>query len=277
MDVARHPKMFATDLNGPDEGTPDAGPVDDRSGRRQGARGATRRPRPGVPARRRAAGRASHTDTATAPRSKPVRSPTARSLKHDFERGTTTTHDYGDGPGVGRGGVRPPHRRRRRGRRLGDVARLRRRAPTAATSCILDAQDFAGEHRSPPSTSRNGCPSDSTATGSPTPDRCCPTLKPIRRWGGVNDAREDAACDGDVVVATRSRSSSCSPPPLCSAMRFHRPKISSGPVYVPLRRPRPGMIHCVLGVKADANCRPSPRANASYRLRTKRALACTGA
>ena len=57
VDVVTHPRMFATVLNGPDEGPVDDGAVHHRPRRRQGARGRLRRPLAGVPAHRRAADR----------------------------------------------------------------------------------------------------------------------------------------------------------------------------------------------------------------------------
>ncbi len=59
VDVVRHDRMFATVLDGPDEGPADPGPVHHRPRGRQGARGPLRRPSPGVPADRRAAHRPS--------------------------------------------------------------------------------------------------------------------------------------------------------------------------------------------------------------------------
>ena len=58
VDVVRHDRMFATVLNGPDEGPADAGALHHRPARRQGPGGPLRRPLPGVPAHRRAVHRA---------------------------------------------------------------------------------------------------------------------------------------------------------------------------------------------------------------------------
>ena len=57
VDVVRHDRMFATVLNGPDEGPDVAGALHHRPARRQGPRGPFRRALPGVPADRRAAHR----------------------------------------------------------------------------------------------------------------------------------------------------------------------------------------------------------------------------
>ena len=57
LDVVRHPSMFRTQLLGPAEGSPDPRALAPRRPRQRGQGGAARRPRPGIPARRRAAGR----------------------------------------------------------------------------------------------------------------------------------------------------------------------------------------------------------------------------
>ena len=54
IDVVRHPKMFDAEPLGPERGRRRRWTVDHRHRRGQGHRGALRRPRPGVPARRRA-------------------------------------------------------------------------------------------------------------------------------------------------------------------------------------------------------------------------------
>ena len=132
MDVARHPKMFATDVNGPFEGPPtlDRWTIDPAAGKvleeRLDDRG---QEFPRVDER--LVGRphrygycASFGQTAIEH---------GALLKHDLERGSTRGPRLRRRARVRRGGVRAALGRRRRGRRLGDVARLRRRARTAAT------------------------------------------------------------------------------------------------------------------------------------------------
>ena len=53
LDAVRYPKMFDQNRQGPNEGAVAVGPLDDRPGRGQGARGDARRPGAGVPAAQR--------------------------------------------------------------------------------------------------------------------------------------------------------------------------------------------------------------------------------
>lgn len=126
-DVVRYPKMFATDLLGPNEGssTLERWTVDVASGHvgeeRLDGRGQEfprhDERRSGLPYRY---GYAVAAGAGAGGEHGPA-------LKHDLAAGTTQVHDYGDRQGHPRAGVRAPPARRRRGRRMDPLVYLRRR------------------------------------------------------------------------------------------------------------------------------------------------------
>jgi carotenoid cleavage dioxygenase len=144
IDVARHPKMFATDFNGPDEGAPtlerwtidpasgkvieerldDRGQefprVDERLVGKQHRYGYCARFEPGPPPQHGAL------------------------VKHDLERDSSIEHRYGDGRASGEGVFVP--RSASAAEDDGWVMSLVYDAATDRSDLvILDAQDFAGE------------------------------------------------------------------------------------------------------------------------------------
>ena len=170
MDVARHPRMFATDVNGPFEGPPtlDRWTIDAEAGKVVEERIDDR----------------------------------GQEFPRVDERLVGRPHRYGYAAwfGADRGRARRPAQvRLRAGRRRKRSRSATARAAGKACSCparttpprttagscpssttarsdrsdlvILDAQDFSRRARGARSTSRSACPSASTATGSPTPER----------------------------------------------------------------------------------------------------------
>jgi carotenoid cleavage oxygenase len=143
MDVARHPRMFATDLNGPDEGTPtlDRWTIDPTAGKvleeRLDDRG---QEFPRVDER--LVGKPHRYGYCASFEAGPITH--GALVKHDFERGTTTTHSYGEGRGSGEGVFIP--RSDDAAEDDGWVMSLVYDAATDRSDLvILDAQDFAGE------------------------------------------------------------------------------------------------------------------------------------
>jgi carotenoid cleavage oxygenase len=143
MDVARHSKMFATDLNGPDEGTPtlDRWTIDPTAGKvleeRLDDRG---QEFPRVDER--LVGKPHRYGYCASFESGPITH--GALVKHDFERATTTTHSYGAGRGSGEGVFIP--RTVDAAEDEGWVMSLVYDAATDRSDLVvLDAQDFAGE------------------------------------------------------------------------------------------------------------------------------------
>ena len=143
MDVARHPRMFATDLNGPDEGTPtlDRWTIDATAGKvleeRLDDRG---QEFPRVDER--LVGKPHRYGYCASFEAGPITH--GALVKHDFERDTTTTHSYGAGRGSGEGVFIP--RSVDAAEDDGWVMSLVYDAATDRSDLvILDAQDFAGE------------------------------------------------------------------------------------------------------------------------------------
>ena len=165
-DVVRHPKMFDTDRNGPNEGPTEPRAVDDRSRRRARARRGPRRPGPGVPTARRAARRApqplrvrrrvrprawntGRRSSTTSTRARPKCTSTARVASRLEPVFVPRTDDAAEDDGW----VMSYVLRR-------DHGRERHRDPrTPRTSRV---------NRSPSSRCRSACRSASTATGCPT-------------------------------------------------------------------------------------------------------------
>jgi carotenoid cleavage dioxygenase len=145
MDVARHPKMFARDVNGPNEGLPtlDRWTIDAAAGKvveeRLDDRG---QEFPRVDERlvgkpHRYGYSASFTTGADGLQHGSL-------LKHDFERGTSEVHFYGEGCGSGEGVFVP--RSADAAEDDGWVMSLVYDAATDRSDLvILDAQDFSGE------------------------------------------------------------------------------------------------------------------------------------
>ena len=166
LDVVRHPKMFDTRPARAQRGPAHAGSLDRRPRRRQGPRDAARRPAAGVPAGRRAAGRA------TAPlrlRDADVEHRGRRRrlvLKHDLRRGHTAR------AAARRASVRRRVRLRAqltagaRGRRGADGVRLRRQHRPQRPG---DPRRREPGDRSPRSTCRSGCPYGFHGNWVPTP------------------------------------------------------------------------------------------------------------
>jgi carotenoid cleavage dioxygenase-like enzyme len=143
MDVSRHPKMFATDLNGPDEGEPtlDRWTIDPTAGKvleeRLDDRG---QEFPRVDER--LVGKPHRYGYCATFESHPVSHGVL--LQHDVERGTTVTHDYGAGRASGEGVFIP--RTDDAAEDDGWVMSLVYDATTDRTDLVvLDAQDFGGE------------------------------------------------------------------------------------------------------------------------------------
>ena len=142
IDLPKHPSMFRTDQNGPNEGAPilvrwtlnrpsgrlTETVLDDRGNEFPRING-----RHGGQAYRYLYTAHWGDDVAFGP-----------AMKHDLQRGTTEVHDYGRGPDDVGARLRAQARRRRRGRRLDHVLRLRPERDLSDV-VILDAQDFAGE------------------------------------------------------------------------------------------------------------------------------------
>ena len=143
MDVARHPRMFATDFNGPDEGPPtlDRWTIDAAAGKvleeRLDDRG---QEFPRVDER--LLGKPHRYGYSAAFETGPITHGVL--LQHDLERGTTTAHSYGDGRASGEGVFVP---------RAGDAAEddgwvmsfVHDASTDRSDLVILAAQDFAGE------------------------------------------------------------------------------------------------------------------------------------
>jgi carotenoid cleavage dioxygenase len=143
MDVARHPQMFATDVNGPDEGTPtlDRWTIDPTAGKvleeRLDDRG---QEFPRVDER--LVGKPHRYGYCASFESGPITH--GALVKHDLARGTTTTHSYGAGRGSGEGVFIP--RSADAAEDDGWVMSLVYDAATDRSDLVvLDAQDFAGE------------------------------------------------------------------------------------------------------------------------------------
>jgi carotenoid cleavage dioxygenase-like enzyme len=143
MDVARHPRMFATDFNGPDEGTPtlDRWTIDPTAGKvleeRLDDRG---QEFPRVDER--LVGKPHRYGYGAAFDTGPITH--GDLLKHDLERGSTTSHSFGDGRAAGEGVFVP--RSDDAAEDDGWVMSLVYDAGTDRSDLvILDAQDFAGE------------------------------------------------------------------------------------------------------------------------------------
>jgi carotenoid cleavage dioxygenase len=144
VDVARHPKMFATEFNGPDEGNPtlDRWTIDATAGKvveeRLDDRG-QEFPRiderlVGKPHRY---GYCATFESGPPPVHGPL-------VKHDLGRGTTTAHDFGAGRAAGEGVFVP--RSQAAAEDDGWVISLVYDATVDRSDLvILDAQDFAGE------------------------------------------------------------------------------------------------------------------------------------
>ena len=144
LDAVRHPKMFATDVHGPNEGRDAARPVDDRSDRGQGARGDDRRPGPGVPAPQRDAPGAAQPLRLRRRLRRFDEGEAAPAIKHDLVAGTTAEHDYG----AGRITLEPVFVPRE-GATAEDDGWVMSYVYDATTDrsdvVILDAQDFTGD------------------------------------------------------------------------------------------------------------------------------------
>ena len=143
MDVARHPRMFATDFNGPDEGAPtlDRWTIDPVAGKvleeRLDDRG---QEFPRVDER--LVGKPHRYGYGATFQTRPLTH--GDLLKHDLERGTTTVHSFGAGRTTGEGVFVP---------RADDAAEddgwvmslVHDQSTDRSDLVILDAQDFAGE------------------------------------------------------------------------------------------------------------------------------------
>jgi carotenoid cleavage oxygenase len=143
MDVSRHPKMFATDLNGPDEGAPtlDRWTIDPAAGKvleeRLDDRG---QEFPRIDER--LVGKPHRYGYCATFETHPVSHGVL--IKHDVERGTTMPHDFGPGRASGEGVFIP--RTDDASEDDGWVMSLVYDATTDRSDLvILDAQDFAGE------------------------------------------------------------------------------------------------------------------------------------
>jgi carotenoid cleavage dioxygenase len=143
VDVARHPQMFATDFNGPDEGAPtlDRWTIDPSAGKvleeRLDDRG---QEFPRVDER--LVGKPHRYGYCASFEAAPITH--GALVKHDFELGTTTTHAYGDGQASGEGVFIP--RSDDAAEDDGWVMSLVYDAATDRSDLvILDAQNFAGE------------------------------------------------------------------------------------------------------------------------------------
>jgi carotenoid cleavage oxygenase len=143
MDVSRHPRMFASDFNGPDEGSPtlDRWTIDPTPGKvleeRLDDRG---QEFPRVDER--LVGKPHRYGYCASFASGPITH--GALVKHDLERGTSTVHAYGDGRASGEGVFIP--RSDDAAEDDGWVMSLVYDAATDRSDLvILDAQDFAGE------------------------------------------------------------------------------------------------------------------------------------
>jgi carotenoid cleavage dioxygenase-like enzyme len=143
VDVARHPKMFATDFNGPDEGPPtlDRWTIDPGTGKVLEERFDDRGQEfPRVDERR--VGKPHRYGYCATFEAGPITH--GALVKHDFERGTSTTHDYGDGRASGEGVFVP--RSDDAGEDDGWVMSMLYDAPTDRSDLVvLDARDFGGD------------------------------------------------------------------------------------------------------------------------------------
>jgi carotenoid cleavage oxygenase len=145
MDVARHPKMFATYVNGPLEGPPtlDRWTIDAAGGKVVEERVDDQGQEfPRVDER--LVGKPHRYGYAASFATGPAGIEHGSLLKHDLERGTTEVHTYGPGRGSGEGVFVP--RAPDAGEDDGWVVSLVYDAATDRSDLvILDAQDFAGE------------------------------------------------------------------------------------------------------------------------------------
>jgi carotenoid cleavage dioxygenase len=145
LDVARHPKMFARDVNGPDEGAPtlDRWTIDAAAGKVVEERIDDRGQEfPRVDER--LVGKPNRYGYAASFTSGPDGLQHGALLKHDLERGSSAVHSYGEGRSSGEGVFVP--RSADAAEDDGWVMSLVYDAGTDLSDLvILDAQDFAGE------------------------------------------------------------------------------------------------------------------------------------